>query len=246
MSVYPGGKTVRRFISVAAGVLLFIVIMVGIITVLAKLRRWPPSTVITSTECDPPCWYGIWPGETTPQETIGILVNLELVSSMNGWPEEPKFKRETPELSRITWTFSRTGTVGDIEGCAYLQDDHVIAISLSTLGSLTISEAFDRLGEPELVLASLNKHREENRIRVILIYPKDGYQIEANIKPSVATQDNQVEITASIPVYRVIYFDFRQYDHLINMGILLNGLGKTALDDAIPWQGFGRITYEVR
>jgi hypothetical protein len=236
----------RRFVSVAVGVLLFIVIMVGIITVLAKLRSWPPSTVITSTECDPPCWYGIRPGETTPQEAIGILVNLELVFSINGWPREPMFKRETPELSRITWTFSRTEAVGDIEGYAYLHDDRVIAISLITLGSLTISDAFERLREPELVLTRAHKSDTREWVRVILIYPTDGYQVEADINLSVAAQDNQVEIAADTPVYRVIYFDPSHYEYLIHMKILIDGLGKTALDHARPWEGFGRITYEVR
>jgi hypothetical protein len=233
----------KRFISVATGVLLFIGIIVGIIIVLSNIRRWPPSTVITSTECDPPCWYGIRPGETTPQEAIGILVNLELVSSMNGWPHEPKFKRETPELSRITWTFSRTGTVGDIEGCAYLQDDRILAISLSTLGSLNISDAFERLGEPELMLARVHKLDTRKWVRVILIYPTDGYQVEVDINLSVAAQDNQVEITTDTPVYRVIYFDPSQYEYLIGMKILIDGLGKTALDKTRHWQGFGKITF---
>jgi hypothetical protein len=243
MSVYPGDKTMKRFVSVAAGVLLFIGIMVGIIAVVANTRRWPLSTVITSTECDPPCWYGIWPGETTPQEAIDILVNLELVSSMNGWPHEPKFKRETPELSRITWTFSRNGTVGDIEGCAYLQDDRVIAISLRTSGSLTISEAFDRLGEPELVITRVHKSDYREWVRVILIYPINGYQVEADFILSVAPRDNHIEINANTPVYRVIYFDPSQYEYLIGMKILIDGLGKTALDKARYWQGFGEITF---
>jgi hypothetical protein len=243
MSEYHRGKTMKRFVSVAAGLLLFIGIMVGIITVLSNIRRFPPSTVITSTECDPPCWYGIRPGETTPQEVIGILINLDLVSAMGGWPNEPMFKRETPELSQITWTFIRTEAVGDIEGCAYLQDDRVIAISLRTLGSLTISEAFDRLGEPELVLTRFHKSDYREWVRVILIYPTDGYQVEVDINLSVATQDNQVEVTADTPVYRVQYFDPSQYEHLIGWRILIDGLGIAALDNARPWQGLGKITF---
>jgi hypothetical protein len=243
MSVFSRGKIMKRLISVAVGVLFFIGIMVGIIIVLSNIRRWPPSTVITSTECDPPCWYGIWPGETTPQEAIGILVNLEFVSSINGWPHEPKFKQETPELSRITWTFSRTKTVGDIEGCAYLQDDRVIVISLNTLGSLTISDAFERLGEPELMVARVHKSDAREWVRVILIYPTDGYQVEVDIDLSAAAQDNQVEIAADIPVYRVIYFDPSHYEYLIGVKILIDGLGKTALDNARQWQGFGEITF---
>ena len=231
----------KRFVSVAAGVLLFIGIVVGIIAVVANLRPKPLSTVITSIECDPPCWYGIWPGETTPQEAIGILINLDFVSDMGGWPHEPKFKRETPD--RITWTYIRNRKVGDIEGCAYLQDDRVIAISLRTLGSLTISEAFERLGEPELVLTRVHKSDYREWVRLILIYPTDGYQIEVDIILSVAAQDNQVKITEETPIYRVIYFDPSHYEYLIGMRILIDGLGKTALDKARPWQGFGEITF---
>jgi len=238
----------KRFVYVAAGVLLFIGIMVGFIAVLSNMRPRALSTVITSTECDPPCWYGIWPGETTPQEATGILINLDLISDFWGWPHEPKFKRETPELSRITWTYIRTGTVGDIEGCAYLQDDRVIAISLRTLGSLaiSISDAFERLGEPELVLTRVHKSDYREWVRVILIYPTDGYQVEVDINLSVAAQDNQVKITADTPVYRVQYYDPSQYEYLVGWRILIDGLGKAALDNARPWQGFGRITYEVR
>lgn len=233
----------KRFFFVVAGILLFFGIIVGIITILANTRQWPPSTVITSTECDPPCWYGIWPGQTTPQEAIGILVNLDLVSSMDGLPYEPMFKRETPQLSRTTWTFSRTGSVGDVEGCAYLHDDRVIAISLSTLGSLTISDAFERLGDPELVLSRIHKSDTREWIRVILIYPTDGYQVEVDINVSASAQDNQVEITADTPVYRVIYFTPSQYEYLVGMKILIDGLGISALDNARHWQGFGKITF---
>jgi hypothetical protein len=246
MSVFIRGKIMKRVLSVAVGVLLFIGIMVGIITVLANIRRFPPSTVITSTECDPPCWYGIWPGETTPQEAIGILVNLDLISDIGRWPHEPNFKRETPELSRITWTFIRNRTVGDIEGCAYIQDDRVIAISLSTLGALTISDAFERLGEPELVLTRVHKSDYREWVRVILIYPADGYQVEVDVNLSVAAQDNQVEIAADTPVYRVQYFDPSQYEYLIGWRILIDGLGIAALDNARSWQGLGRIIYEMR
>jgi hypothetical protein len=79
-----------------------------------------------------------------------------------------------------------------------------------------------------------------------MFYPADGYQVEADINLPFGTQDNQVEITADTPIYRVIYFDPSHYEYLIDRRVLINGLGKTEIDDARPWQGFGRITYEIR
>jgi hypothetical protein len=78
---------------------------------------------------------------------------------------------------------------------------------------------------------------------VILIYPTDGYQVEVDIQLSVAAQDNQVEITADTPVYRVQYFDPSQYEYLVGWRVLMDGLGIAALDNARSWQGLGRITY---
>ena len=236
MSGYPRGKTMKRIVFTVAGMILFIGILSGILIVLSNITR-PLSTVITSTECDPPCWYGIWPGETTSWGATSILLNLPGVSSIGEGTRDL-------ELNRITWKFHRP--LGDAFGSTHIKDDRVISISLTTVGSLTISDAFQRLGEPELVFTRVYKSSSRKWVKMILIYPADGYQVEADINLPFGTQDNQVEINADTPVYRVIYFDPSQYEYLVEGRVLINGLGKTAIDDARPWQGFGGISYELR
>jgi hypothetical protein len=208
----------KRFILVVAGLLFFFAMAYGVLAILAEISRHP-SSILTSTECEPPCWYGIRPGETTSWEVLDFLLIQDWVigRSINEWTTGD-------ETTQIAWKFQRPA--GDTAGYIYFHGDRVTAISISTIGSLNVSEAFLLLGQPASMVAINKEITTRHWIEIDLIY--------------------QVEITEGTPVYRIIYFDPRLYEELMESGILIDESIDTITNNIQPWLGLGVINVERR
>ena len=228
----------KRLIFVVFGLLLFLGVAYGVLTILAELSR-PPSSILINTECDPPCWHGIRPGESTSWYVYDFLLSQEWVigGSINEW-------NDGNETTQIAWKFQRP--VGDTAGYAYFQDDRVTAISISTIGSLNVSEVVEMLGEPKSVVALNKEASTRHWIELNLIYPKEGFLVQVDIDLRANVQHNQVELTDETPVYRVTYFDPSMYDALLEERVLIDEPIDTITSNIQPWSGFGLISYEKR
>ena len=53
----------KEFLKVAVLMALFFAALIAVLTWARNSNR-QPSVILTSTECEPPCWYGIRPGES--------------------------------------------------------------------------------------------------------------------------------------------------------------------------------------
>jgi hypothetical protein len=216
--------------------LLFLAAGVGIVTAWRHLDR-DPSTVLTSA-CDPPCWYGILPGDTNSLGVVGILMELPWVSQ--GIREGTRGYSD--ELIQLEWRFKRPAP--DTAGYAYFDDDICTAISILTYGPLTIADAFGRFGEPELMWMHTEKVETREWIEVTLLYSADGVVVEVDVDLPVVGATNQVEIASKSPVSRVTYFDPRRFQDLLDTEILINEAPRTRPGDLMPWPGLGVILYE--
>ncbi|MFN2183434.1 MAG: hypothetical protein ACK2UU_05555, partial [Anaerolineae bacterium] len=125
----------KRLVLVYGGILLFLAVAVGFVTIWLHLTR-EPSTVLTNP-CDPPCWYGIQPGEMTSVRVLSILMDLPWVGSIS---ERTRNFPVSDELIHLEWKFKRPAP--DSYGYAYFDDDICTSISILTHGSLTIADAF--------------------------------------------------------------------------------------------------------
>lgn len=228
----------KRLILVGFGLLLFLGVAYGVLTIFAELSS-PPSSILTSTECDPPCWHGIRPGESSSWYVLDFLLSQEWVigGSIHEW-------NEGNETTQIAWKFQRP--VGDTAGYAYFQDDQVTAISISTIGSLSVSEVVEILGEPKSVVALNKETSTRHWIELNLIYPKEGFLVDVDIDLRANVQHNQVELKEETPVYGVIYFDPSLYDNLLRERVLIDEPIDSIRSKIQPWQGFGLISYEKR
>ena len=228
----------KRFILVVAGLLFFFAMAYGVLAILAEISRHP-SSILTSTECEPPCWYGIRPGETTSWEVLDFLLIQDWVigRSINEWTTGD-------ETTQIAWKFQRPA--GDTAGYIYFHGDRVTAISISTIGSLNVSEAFLLLGQPASMVAINKEITTRHWIEIDLIYPDEGFLVQVDIDLQANVQQNQVEITEGTPVYRIIYFDPRLYEELMESGILIDESIDTITNNIQPWLGLGVINVERR
>jgi len=131
----------KRLVLVYGGILLFLAVAVGLATAWFHLTR-EPSTVLTNP-CDPPCWYGIQPGEMTSVRVLSILMDLPWVSGIR---ERTRNFPVSDELIHLEWKFKRPAP--DSYGYAYFDDDICTSSSILNHGSLTIADAFRRFVVP--------------------------------------------------------------------------------------------------
>jgi hypothetical protein len=221
---------------VYGGILLFLAVAVGLVTAWFHLTR-EPSTVLTNP-CDPPCWYGIQPGEMTSVRVLSILMDLPWVVSIR---ERTRGYPRSDELIHLNWKFRRP--VPDTYGYAYFDDDICTAISILTYGSLTVSDAFGRFGEPELMWMHTEKAGTREWVEVTLIYSSNGIVVEVDVDLPAEGASNYVEMREETPVWRVTYFDPGRFQGLLDTEILINERPRSRLVDLMPWPGLGAIHY---
>lgn len=219
----------KEFLKVAVLMALFFAALIAVLTWARNSNR-QPSVILTSTECEPPCWYGIRPGESNSSQAYQTLLQLKTV---NG----DTIREHMTQLGRllyIDWYFQRPAEDG--AGYLYFDNDRVVALRILTVNSLKLEELFEKLGPPETYWAKVGYGENREYLDVHLLYPKKGYLAETII--DIAHDANQVEIHATTPVFAVTYFSPGQLDQIPGMGILLS----EQIDALQSWPGYGAIS----
>lgn len=214
------------------GVTVFIALAIGILTALKQFSS-KPSVILTSTQCNPPCWYGIQPGKTDYIEIPGLLEQISSLGEKNiNWEFD-----KNDRLININWTFQRP--VDDSYGYIYFDENKVAkVIKIYTINSLTISELFEKLGEPEQYWMEVgNRENQDEYLDIYFLYPTNGYL--ANCVVNIEYGKNQVEISNNTPVYLVAYFSPDMYSELLNTKILINKTASSRSGSAQTWKGLG-------
>ncbi|MDD5368218.1 MAG: hypothetical protein PHQ40_03960 [Anaerolineaceae bacterium] len=221
---------VSSYFKILAGLVIFIAIAGGGLMYLGTRSRLP-SVLLKDKTCSPPCWYGVRPGQTNPDEAYAILEN-------QGWVNKDTLTIEKPsdEVTEIYWKFMRPA--GDSMGFIYFEAEHVSAITVLASGSLKMSQAIALLGTPEKMGAQVN----QNYLDLVLLYPEKGYFMLVSQELPVGTADRSIEITEDTPVDWVSYFDPKMIEKLFTPFFLLDGLTEMKLSELKPWAGYGKIS----
>ncbi len=223
----------KIFWQTVLGVAIFIILAVGILIGIRNINR-RPSVILTSTECMPPCWHGIRPGETSSWGTYEILNKFEGINEDTlMWQAD-----QNGVLTSIEWFFQRP--VEDQGGYIYFKDNKVTAIEIMAVNSLKLSDLFDKLGPPEEYWTTIGKGENRQYLEVALIHRTKGYV--ADVLIDFEGNVNQVEIRKNTPVFTVVYFAPEIFDELLKTRILINH----PVDPKTfrRWIGFGAISFE--
>ena len=160
--------------------ILALILFVALALVFIYLLRdivFQSSTVLTSTECEPPCWNGIRPGETTLTDVSNVLRHIEGVDQQSITANSPITGGDAESIS---WFFEPP--LRDLSGTAYFENEIVTAISLLTVNSLKLEDVFDHFGEPELVWAEIAPSSYQESVELCLIYLEKGLLIKSMIE----------------------------------------------------------------
>jgi hypothetical protein len=225
----------KHLLRVSAGILLFLALILGLLALLSRLLR-PSSTVLTNP-CDPPCWHGIRPGETT---SWGVLSVLE----EQPWARHDSIREwlRGDQLSHLGWEFRQPA--GDAYGYAYFDEGRCIAVSILTFHSLTVADAFGKLGQPELMGLHATQVDGREWLEVTLLYPAAGVLIRVDLELPAEGERDRVQIRDRSPVARVTYFAPDRFQDLLETEILVPGRPGTRPREFRPWPGLGLIRYE--
>jgi hypothetical protein len=101
----------------------------------------PPEadlSLVTGEPCEPPCWYGLMPGESTKDETLQTLETLTFVHRDS--IRVLSTYASTPERELIEWDYRR--------GLITLDEEIVSTISVDLLYNLELGELVELMGEP--------------------------------------------------------------------------------------------------
>ena len=223
----------KNFFITLGGILIFIAMVIGGFYFLRNFNKH--ASVILTSPCDPPCWYGIKPGQSNSWEVYESLYQLEGLNIESVHGEYDQNER----LVSYYWFFQRP--IEDSSGSIHFENDRVTSIEILTVNSLTLANLFEKLGEPEVYWKELGYGEEREYLDVILFYPTKGYLAEVILETKYGV--DQVEIRESAPVFRVVYFDPEMYEELLDTKILINKATIARTGSFQPWLGYGAITF---
>jgi hypothetical protein len=225
----------KNFLKTVAGIVIFFAIAVGALTFMRHFNR-QPSVILTSTECNPPCWYGIIPGQSTSSEVYATLDQLDSVDKNSIRDAyDPRGKH-----TEIFWFFQRP--IEDNAGSIYLDNDQAIATNILTINSLKLADLFEKIGQPETYWAEIRQGENREFLEVYLLYPTKG--CVATVIVDIEGSANQVEIHETAPVFRVTYFAPEMYQELLETQILIDKPVNARTGSLQAWSGFGTIVFE--
>lgn len=223
----------KTFLKTVGWLVLFFAVALGLLYGLRNFNR-EPSVLFTNTTCEPPCWAGIQPGITTYQQ---IYARLNLVEQIDQTSIAENYNRDGSNES-IFWYFSRPAE--DSAGSIYLLNNQVSAISILTVGSLTLTGIIEKLGAPDQYWSEIGVGENREYTDIFLLYPEKGYCIELVI--DLRDSSGSVTVKEKTPVYRVTYFDPKLYQDLLKTKLLITTPTKDRKGSFQAWTGFGTIT----
>jgi hypothetical protein len=164
IEILPVGGSVRKTLLILSFALLWLFV------VTACTPRGVPEALATST-CEPPCWQGIVPGETTHTQVITMLPTLPFV------------KVDTIQYTQKLAAAHLNAYAG-VSGLRvhFDEDQSVKVITLHIRSKFTFAEVIEYYGVPEKVLA-LEQRRATVYLSYFLIYPENGLVVLSNTGP---------------------------------------------------------------
>lgn len=193
-----------------------------------------PSIVLADISCLPPCWKRIYPGKSTPLDVLSILQALPEVDQSSIRDES-----DTPLVHSISWSF--TDDVGDYGGRIAFQNGKVSVIGfLHKEGAVTVSDAIEKFGPPENVLALLWQG-ERTWLTINLLYPSKGYILLIRVVPF--HHGDRAEIKPEQIINDTWYIDPSLFEQVMTSGPI-DRLSPAIFDEGLQtWRGFGEIAY---
>ena len=192
----------------------------------------PSASVLTSSNCELPCWNGISPGTTSPEEAYQKLQNIVSVNlnSKNSINQPWKMFSGTITFAIHLKEF---GIGEEVDGEIYIIVDRVTVLKLFRNLNLTFEDGIQKFGEPEIIITVPLYHGGEYSL--VAIYPSRGVAFESIL------YSNNVEKETEI--FAITSFDINRYENLLEAGMFSDGFYESVDSKIImyPWKSYGNV-----
>jgi len=149
-------------------------------------------------ECNPPCWEGITPGQTTSTIGFGFLSGVPEIS-------QSTLARIDNEkgIGYYAWHF--TQRTAEDYGRAYFDNDSIYIINLDLKRKLPLSRFIEEFGEPDIVIPH-SCWAETKWEHVVVLYQDIGIAL-VSFDPWIRPERSSVNIQPKFKIEEVFYYD---------------------------------------
>lgn len=105
------------------------------------------DSLLTNQPCQPPCWYGIVPGQTSHEEAADIVARLDFINTASISDQDDCNRG----FACIKWTTALSDYPYYV-GTILTRDELVVSISIGLEYEFTVSDLIDIYGPPDKVL----------------------------------------------------------------------------------------------
>jgi hypothetical protein len=199
----------------------------------------PPldTSLLTGEPCEPPCWQGLTPGESTEEDVAEFMRTTRFVDIRTVYRSSfTRLTRDREEVAGVGIQWSSSLGLGP---CNHLSIEEGVLkyITICPYPGVTLGRLIDRYGLPEKYIANLQGY-ERRWVDVTLFYPTHGFTVDLVLPPDDATL--QPEST----VADVWYFRAAPLERFIELGWEAGYFGTSPAkwpEFLRDWQGYGPI-----
>jgi hypothetical protein len=209
------------------------IITIGLLFVVAlQACQKKTSVLLEDTTCKYPCWHNIDPGVTSGMGVIQILSKLQFVDS----PPTSAAETIPGSMSFTSWVFKE----GFNEGGASVafRNDKVVYIIFDNIYQIQVRDLIEQFGEPEIISA-ISHGQGARWLKISWVYPNQGV-IFTFWNGNWRSKDNVYNITPSMPVDQVIYFQPGALDSIM-VDLFEQWDKEIILESFQSWVGYGPI-----
>jgi len=216
-----------------------VLVAASVIVACVGCTQPPPldMTLLTGEPCEPPCWQGLTPGQSTEEDVAAFMESTGFVDTRTvhraGFT---RLTRDGEEVAGIGIHWSSSAGLGP---CNHLSIEEGVLkyITICPDYNLALERLFDRYGPPEKYHAILQGF-ERRWVEVTLFYPTHGFTVDVVL----AYDDGTLQPESSVA--SMWYFRAAPLDRFIELGWEAGYFGRTPArwpEFLHDWQGYGPI-----
>lgn len=192
-------------------------------------------SLLTGEPCEPPCWQGLTPGQSTSDEVTNFLDTSDLVDHSSVWQDRSGCGLITRWRSPISHRRGRPLS-SDLSNWLCVGDGILREMEVSLDYDFAIEQLLARYGAPEKLDAVRGGPPERPYVAVPLYYPERGMMAQVELPV------NDIQLRPETKVVRVWYMHATTLEE---MGAALGVAHPEDFAESLQdWQGYGPIELE--
>jgi hypothetical protein len=209
----------------------------SMLAVCAGCGEPPPvdMSLLTGEPCEPPCWQGLTPGESSEDDVNEFLETSKLVNRGSVFHSDITTAGSGVVGVSIQWLSSSAR--GRVQNCFAVHAGLLSHIFLHPDYDLTLERLIERYGPPERYTAHLSGC-ERPWVDVTLYYPTHGFTVYLTMRPDDAT------LKPESKVEKIWYFRAAPLEQFLELGReagYFSSIPANAEEFGRDWQGYGPI-----